>query len=199
MTKYILNSGGYRNNPELAKKFFAEIVIDLGNNPRFLIVSFAQAREDWETRFIEDIDNCFKRFLGGIDPTFELALPQTFEEQIKRCDVVYMHGGDDTLLQHWLKQFDLTKIWKDKVVATSSASSDALSTYFWTCDWRKNMDGLGILPIKFLPHYKSSFGDRDPRGPIDWDKAHEDLKKYKDESLPIHALREGEYVVYHEN
>jgi len=31
MTKYILNSGGIRNNPELAKKFFAEMVKGFGN------------------------------------------------------------------------------------------------------------------------------------------------------------------------
>jgi len=57
------------------------------------------------------------------------------------------------------------------------------------------MDGFGILPIKFLPHFKSSFGHDDPRGPIDWDKAYEELKNYK-EDLPIYALEEGEFKVF---
>lgn len=194
MTKYILNSGGYKNNPELAKKFFSEIVRGLGNNPRFLVVPFAQPREEWESKFAEDINNRFKSFLGKVTPIFELAIPDTFEEQVKNTDVVYMHGGDDTLLQYWLKQFDLPKIWEGKVVATSSASSDALSKYFWTCDWRACGDGLGILPIKFLPHFESAFGATDPRGPIDWNKGLAELKNYK-ENLPIHALKEGEYIV----
>jgi hypothetical protein len=193
MTKYILNSGGSKNYPDLAKKFFAEIVKDLGNNPHFLMCFFAQPREDWEIKFFEFKEKC-KMFPEGVAPIFELAFPENFEEQIKNSAVVYIHGGDDHLLQYWLKQFNIPKIWEGKVVATSSAGSDALVKYFWTCDWRKCMDGLAILPIKFLPHYKSSYGSDDPRGPIDWDKALEELKDYK-ETLPIHALKEGEYVV----
>src|SRR3989344_3150406 len=195
MTKYILNSGGYKNNPELAKKFFAEIVRGLGNSPKFIIVPFSHPREDWEPKFAEDPKGRFQMFIEGVNPTFELALPKTFEEQIKNADIVYMHGGDDTLLQYWLKQFDLPKIWEGKIVATSSASSDALSKYFWTCDWRECGEGLGILPIKFLPHFESDFGATDPRGPIDWNKALKELKSYK-EDLPVHALKEGEFIIF---
>jgi hypothetical protein len=57
------------------------------------------------------------------------------------------------------------------------------------------MDGLGILPMKFIAHYKSSYGGNDPRGPIDWDKAYSELSKYGDTSLPIHALEEGHFIV----
>ncbi len=48
MTKYVLNSGGVSNNPDLAKKFFAEIFKGLANNPKMLICAFAQPREDWD-------------------------------------------------------------------------------------------------------------------------------------------------------
>ena len=58
------------------------------------------------------------------------------------------------------------------------------------------MDGLGILPIKFLAHFKSDFGGDDPRGPIDWDNSYEELKAYQDKDLPIYALKEGEYKVF---
>ena len=57
------------------------------------------------------------------------------------------------------------------------------------------MDGLGILPIKFIPHYKSNWGSDDPRGSIDWEAALRELEEYGDASLPIHALEEGEYIV----
>ena len=53
MTKYILNSGGLRNNPPLARKFFAEIVKGLGKEPRLLICFFAKPREYWEEKFVE--------------------------------------------------------------------------------------------------------------------------------------------------
>ena len=193
MTKYVLNSGGLRNEPALAKAFFAEVLKDLGEKPKFLICNFAKPREDWEEAFTQDTNmDCLP---DGVNPEFELAFPDTFEDQIKNCDAIYIHGGDDHLLQYWLRQFDLPAIWDGKVVATNSASSHALAKHFWTCDWRQTKDGLGILPIKFLAHYQSDFGANDPRGPIDWEKALEELKQYGDSSLPIHALKEGEFVV----
>ena len=60
MTKYILNSGGSRNYPDRAKKFFAEVVKGLGKTPRLLICCFAQPREDWEKKFIEDKNIIFE-------------------------------------------------------------------------------------------------------------------------------------------
>jgi hypothetical protein len=193
MTKYVLNSGGLRNEPELAKAFFTEVFKNLGNTPKLLICNFAKPREDWEEKFAQDEKmDCLP---DGVNPKFELAFPNTFVEQIKNSDAIYIHGGDDHLLQYWLQQFDLPAIWDGKVVATNSASSHALAKHFWTCDWRETMDGMGILPIKFLAHYQSGFGTNDPRGPIDWEKALEELEQYADTSLPIHALNEGGYVV----
>lgn len=80
-------------------------------------------------------------------------------------------------------------------MAASSAGSDALVDSFWTCDWRKPLKGLGILPIKFIPHYKSDYGTDDPRGVIDWKVAMDELKVFSDETLPIHALEEGDFIV----
>jgi hypothetical protein len=81
------------------------------------------------------------------------------------------------------------------VVIGSSAGSNALVKCFWTCDWRQVKEGLGILPIKFIPHYKSAYGEGDPRGPIDWIQAYNELAEYGDQSLPIHALEEGDFII----
>lgn len=195
MTKYVLNSGGVRNNPQLAKNFFVEIVDGLTNTPHILLCLFAQPREDWEKKFTEYTGSFNTFFPDGVTATFELAFPATFEEQIVKSDVLYMSGGDDHLLQYWLKQFDLPKIWEGKVVVTNSASSHALSKHYWTCDWRQTNDGLGILPIRFLAHYQSAYGADDPRGPIDWEAAKQTLEAFGDTTLPVHALKEGEYIV----
>ena len=194
MIKYILNSGGIRKNPEGGKRFFAEAVKGLGNNPKVLICCFAQPREDWEKKFDENVKMILNFSEGKFHPVFELAFPLNFEQQIKDSDVIYINGGDDNLVQYWLRKFDIPKIFEDKVVAANSAGSSLFTKYFWTCDWRQCMDGFGILPIKFLPHFKSNFGYDDPRGSIDWDKAYEDLKNYK-EDLPIYAPKEGEFIV----
>jgi len=194
MTKYILNSGGLGNHPEKAKIFFNEIISSLGNNPKILFCFFAEKRENWEEKF-----TLYKKdFESKIStkPIIDLAFPDSFEKQIKESDAISIYGGDDHLIQYWLRRFDLPKLWEGKVVATNSASSHALAKHFWTCDWRECMDGLGILPIKFLAHFKSDFGVNDPRGPIDWDNAYKELEKYGDKSLPIYALEEGDYKVF---
>lgn len=196
MTKYVLNSGGIRNQPVLKKKFHHEIVAGLGNNPKFVLCNFAQGREYWENKFTSYSAAIAEDMPEGVQPTFALALPGTFVEQCKHADVIYFHGGDDELLLFWLKQFDCPALFTDKVIATNSASSQAVSTCFWTCDWRQCKDGMGILPIKFIAHYKSVYGKDDPRGPIDWEKACQDLDGYGKPNLPIYALKEGEYKVF---
>lgn len=195
MTKYVLNSGGWRNYPDRAKEFFAEVFKDAGKNPKVLVGLFAVAREDWDAKYADSIE-CIKNVTpDSITPTFDLAYPAKFFQQAQAADVIYISGGDDHLLQYWLKQFDLPKLFDGKTIATSSASSHALSTHFWTCDWRMCLDGLGILPIKFLAHYKSEYGNTDQRGPIDWAAAYAELEKYGDPKLPIHAMEEGRFVV----
>jgi hypothetical protein len=196
MTKYVLNSGGIKRKPELKRKFHRELIASLGNNPKFVLCNFAEGREYWEPKFGSYADGITEDMPEDVYPSFELAMPATFTEQCRRADIIYFLGGDDYLLRYWLQQFELIELFKDKVVATTSASSDALVAQYWTCDWRQCADGFGILPIKFIPHYQSSFGDLDPRGPIDWQKAYDELAAYGDTSLPIHALQEGEYIVF---
>jgi len=195
MTKYILNSGGLRNNPEKAVLFFNEILKGLGNEPKVLFCFFAQARQDWEKKFEDYKGNFLKMVDGDIQPVVELAFPDKFVEQVKNCDAIIIYGGDDHLIKYWLNQYNLPELWTGKVVATNSAGSDVLVKHFWTCDWRQCMDGLGILPIKFIPHYKSDYGNDDPRGPVEWKVAHGELVDYGDKSLPIHALEEGDFII----
>ena len=196
MTKYVLNSGGIRNQPDLERQYCAEIVKGLGGIPPVKNAFFASPREDWERKYPEYTGRFAKAVPEGVKPTFELAFPDRFAEQVSRADAIFLPGGDDHLLKYWLEQLDVPKVWVGKVIATSSASSNAMAAHYWTCDWRELGDGLNILPLKFLPHFGSDFGAGDPRGPIDWDAALEELGAYGDTSLPIHALTEGEFVVH---
>lgn len=195
MTKYVLNSGGMRNNPEGAKRYFAELVKDTSANPRILMCLFAQPREVWEEKFGSYVDGFRPYVPDDVEPTYELAFPDTFAEQVAASDIIYCHGGDDHLAQYWFEKLNTVEVWKGKVVGTNSAATHALSTYFWTCDWRELKEGLGVLPIKTIAHYESGYGKDDPRGPIDWAEAKKKLEDYGDQSLPVYALPEGEYVV----
>jgi hypothetical protein len=49
--------------------------------------------------------------------------------------------------------------------------------------------------VRPVPEYSANIAD-DPRGPIDWQKAYEELAAYDDTSLPIHALKEGQLSYY---
>jgi hypothetical protein len=196
MTKYVINSGGIKHDLALKQAFHREIIKGLGANPTILLCNFAQVREDWEAKFPGYSNAIAEDMPDGVSPSFELAMPATFEAQCKDAAVIYFHGGDDHLLQYWMKRYDLPKLFADKVIATSSASSNMLATSFWTCDWRQCMDGLNVVPIKCIPHYLSDFGADDPRGPIDWQQAYDELAAYGDQSLPIHALKEGTFVVF---
>lgn len=196
MTKFVLNSGGIKRESELKKKFHLELIKGLAAEPKFLMCNFAQPREQWEKKFPGYCDAIREDLSPSAKPTFSLAMPEAFAGQAKDSDILYFHGGDDHLVQYWLRQFDLAEAFAGKVVATNSGSSDALAASFWTCDWRQCMNGLGILPIKFIPHFESTSYDDDPRGPIDWQKAYEELAGYGDPKLPIHALREGEFMVF---
>lgn len=196
MTKYLLNSGKASTSADKGKKFYNQIVEGLGSKPEILFCLFAQPRENWEQRF-NKLTTDFAAVLDTkIQPTYKLALPKEFTEQIESAQVIYIPGGDDRLLQYWLKQYDLPLLWYGKTIATSSAGSDALVKHYWTCDWRECQDGLGIVPIKFIPHFNSTYGNEDPRGPIDWQEAHKELETYGDTNLPIYALPEGEYKIF---
>ncbi len=79
------------------------------------------------------------------------------------------------------------------MLAGTSAGADAISKYYCVLKTRRVGNGLGLLPIKFIPHWKSDYSD-DEVSDINWD---EELKKLKDyqEELPIYTLAEGEFKV----
>jgi peptidase E len=192
MTKYILNSGGLKKYPQKAIKFNREIINGLGKNPKILCCFFAQSRESWEEKFSDYTKRFLELINKNIEPKFTLAFPDKFIEQIKDNDIVIIYGGDDNLLMFWLKQYDLPAIWQDKIVVGSSAGADALVKNFWARDWRRVISGLGILPIKFIPHYKAQDNFQDP---IDWEGAYHDLSVFGDKNLPIYALEEGDFII----
>src|SRR5687768_16623304 len=114
MTKYVLNSGGLVNNPDGARRFFAELVKDLGPKPRILLCSFAQPREVWEEKY-ESYKAAFDKFMPeDIKAGYEMAMPETFAKQVAAADAIYCHGGDDHLAMYWFQRLDVANVWIDK-------------------------------------------------------------------------------------
>lgn len=190
MTKYILVGGYPRKAADGGKAFAEELVKGFKGPVKILLCFFARSKEDWEQNMIDD-QAFFKNHLNQKQLIFKIAEPDNFIEQIKWADAVYIRGGRVDSLFHLLKE---CKGWEKKLegktLAGSSAGAYAIAKYNYNLDTPKINEGLNLLPIKVLVHYKSDYNTPN----IDWDKALEELKNYK-EDLPIHALKEGEFVV----
>jgi hypothetical protein len=196
MAKYILNSGGLKTHPEKAKKYFKELVAGLGNKPKILWCFFATLPDDCNDRFAKYTEMYKDYFPENVKPIHINADIESFEEQVKNADAIYFHGGKIKPLQDILEKYDLEKLFKGKNIGTNSASSMVLCKYAWSCDERKVFKCLNLFPIKFIAHYDSSYGSEDKRGPINWNKAIDDIKNFSDAELPIYALKEAEFIIF---
>ena len=195
MTKFVIQSGGLKKEPEAARRYFAELLSGLGSKPKLLWCFFATLPDDCNERF-ENYTELFRPFIPkGIETLNNNARVEDFETQVRNADAIYLHGGKVAPLKEILSKYNLAELFKDKSVGTNSASSMVLAKHTWSCDERKLEDGLGFFDIKFLAHFKSDYGSGDPRGPIDWDAAYQELEEYGDQNLPMYALEEGEFVV----
>jgi hypothetical protein len=192
MTRYILAGGGDLRSPT----YISDLSKVLASEQRPLNIlncMFARPREEWEEAFGQW--QPYMAYYFGADTRPVLADPYKFEEQLASADVVYLHGGDDVLLAHYLERYKhLAKRFRGKTIIGSSAGATFLCTYGWTCDWRKVWKGSGIVKARVIVHYESNFGANNPRGPIDWEAAKQALEPY-DHKLPMHCLHEGEFTI----
>ena len=193
MTKYILVGGADKSATSEQKSALSQAIwVEAQRPPNILSVLFSRPREDWESGY-----DSFRRYfteLFGDAYDVQLAFPGTFDEQVKWADVIYIHGGDETLLAYWLSQYDLEKLFADKVVVGSSAGAEYLSAFFWTPDWREIKQGSALVNVSVIVHYSSKYGTSDPRGRIDWPAMRVALKATYPK-LETHCIPEGEFVV----
>lgn len=191
MTKYILIGGYIWKAPDGGKALCEEFIKDLNKSPiKILDCMFARPKESWEDKLEED-RIFFSKYINNV--SLEMADPDFFVEQVKSADIIYLKGGETKPLIDILNK---NPGWADeldgKVLAGSSAGGDVMAKYYAVGKTgRISGEGLGLLPIKFIPHWQSeTFDEYD----IAWDKLYEGLKAYK-EDLPIHTLKEGEFEV----
>ena len=115
-----------------------------------------------------------------------------FSEQVKWADVIYIRGGQSEAraLELLRKESDWINNLGEKTLVGTSAGADIVSKYYYDLDNLKVSEGLGLLPIKVITHYKSDYNVPN----IDWDKAYTQLKN-SGADLPILTLAEGQFVV----
>lgn len=152
-TKFLLH-GGYagRINSE-NNLFFKEILKDTSEQVGILLVYFAKEQTEYERMVNEDTSQ-FKR--NGKDKkfNFEIATVENFLEQLKKADIIYLHGGKTFKLLETLKGYpDIAESLKGKIVAGESAGAYVLSTCFYSKTEGGVFKGFGFVPVKTICHY----------------------------------------------
>jgi peptidase E len=191
MTKYIL-IGGYADRADDGGKALCQEMVDGFDQPvRILVCLFARSRETWEKLF-EDDRFFFAKQLPKLKTILTMAQPESFVEQIKKADVIYFRGGPTRQL---IDMVSACKGWEDeldgKTVAGTSAGANFLAKQYYSLDNLEVQDGLNILPIKVLVHYRSDYNAPN----IDWNKAYHALDSSGDEDMQLLTLHEGEFKV----
>lgn len=154
MTKYVLHGGNAQDIDSRNDEFFKEILKDAPANPRILLVHFAGKPERKDINWERDTKQ-FERVKGDRNLTFESADEQSFLDQILTADVIYFGGGTTQRLLDTIKKFaGLKELFNGKIVAGESAGANALSAFSYSKSGGGIFQGLGIIPVKTIPHYK---------------------------------------------
>ena len=160
-TKVLLHGGfaGHINTQN--DVFFKEILKDVSNTTKVLLVLFAKSADKVSVNRDEDIAQ-FERNKGDKTISYQLADEESFVEQVKTSDAIYFHGGDTLKLLDTLKKFgDLKELFRGKIIAGESAGAYVLSKYFHSERAGGVFEGLGIVPVKTICHYTEKSKDRE--------------------------------------
>lgn len=154
-TKFILH-GGF--NPEQLNEdnyaFYEEILRDASDDAKILLVPFAKDTDRISVA-IAKVSKRFEEVRGTKNISISVATEEGFINQIKNSDIVYFHGGVSLKLLNTLKQYpDIKTFLQGKVVAGESAGANVLCKLFYSPRAEGVFEGLGLLPIKIIPHYK---------------------------------------------
>lgn len=185
-----MGGGNPQSAPDGGVAFCEEIVTGFDQPVKILDCLFARSPEKWEEAFSEDKE-FFTRCLPNTNLQMQLADPNQISEQIRLNDILYICGGTTLTLLNELKKIEQWQILlAGKTIVGLSAGTNALSRYYYGLDGLKIEEGLGLVPVKVITHWRSNYNAPN----IDWDKAYLDLESHK-ESLRLIHLAEGEFSV----
>lgn len=156
MTKYILHGGntGKRNTDN--DGFFRELTDGLKNGSTILLNYFARPQDNWDELYKQDIKR-IKGLSKVKNLKFVVADYKTFDKQLKKASAMYMRGGSTGDLMRALNKFkSVTRLFKGKTIAGSSAGAYALCKYYFENDDLVFGKGTGAINLKAYCHYKNT-------------------------------------------
>ncbi len=159
-TKYILH-GGFtpKNKNENNEDFYKEILKDAPEGAKILIVPFAKDIDRIPVS-VARVTAEFNKNKWQEKFDFEVANEESFIKQIESSNVIYFQGGKTLKLLEVLKKFsNLKKMFEGKIIAGESAGANVLGKFFYSPSANGVFEGLGLLPIKVIPHYSLKYRD----------------------------------------
>ena len=160
-TKFILH-GGFTpgKQDEDNREFYSEILKDSPEKPKILLVCFAKDEErviPATTKVMAE----FNKNKGQNELFFEVASEGSFVKQVESADIVYLHGGISLKLLDVLKRYPhLGELFKGKIIAGESAGANVLGQVFYSPSSDSVSEGLGLLPVKVIPHYSEQYKEK---------------------------------------
>lgn len=155
MTRYILHGGASLPQSEDNKLYYQEMVKGLAE-VNVLLVYFAREQSEYALLSERDMSN-FRWANPNVICTFTIANEHNFVQQVQKADIVIFSGGTSYKLIATIKKqgVNLKELFKNKIIAGSSAGANMLSEWFYGHGAGEVGEGLGILPITVYVHYKA--------------------------------------------
>lgn len=155
-TKFILHGGFTSAKNDLNAGFYKEMSRYVSDGANILLIYFSRDDEDYDRVFEQDSSRIVEQ-AGGKKLAIMRASKDNFMEEVEKADVLYMRGGKTEKLLNVLKQHpDFGQAIVGKVVAGSSAGAYILAKYYHSVSRGGVHEGLGLLPVRVVCHYKSS-------------------------------------------
>ena len=189
MTKFVLEGGHSAEHSEYDPALFVEMTREFDSPVRIAECLFSRPEGEQEKAFA----NRREFYAKYIHTPFEvrLAMKDNFLEVLAWANTMYFRGGTTNLLTSAMREFPEWHTMLDgKVIVGSSAGANMLSRYYNGLDEPGVRDGLGILPLKVMVHYRSNYVPG-----FDWEKAEQDMLNTAPE-LPLIRLRESEFHLW---
>ncbi len=179
MNKFILH-GGFAIEKFPAQEddnFFSEILKDIKEEAKILLVYFAEREEMIEIRIEQDKES-FNKSKESKNLEFRIASTESFLEDCEWANIIYLHGGRTEKLLEKLQQYEnIKQIFANKTIAADSAGVNVLAQFSYGKNSKEIKEGFKILPFKVVVHYKD--GDINPLKDIEPDLETVFLKEYE--------------------
>ncbi len=183
-TKFILHGGFTPHEKQEDDAFFKEILKDVSEKAKVLLVYFASEIGRIPTYKEGDVAQ-FNKNKSERTLMFDVANERSFLKQVDWADIIYLHGGKTLKLLDVLKKFsNLKELFEGKTIAGDSAGANVLGKIFYSPSVNDIFEGLGLIPVKIIPHYSEKYKDKA-----------DELNKYN-KDLELLLLREYQYKVF---